>query len=223
MNRFYTFSKPVQQTVTTVLLLIVLTIVGFWMWLITVNILYYLLIWLLVPVFQFCLTPLFRLMGVYLYLSPMLLVYNPNQQKYDLHNGTSFDYFWVMRGVRAGRSFQNTMLAYYIEGLLKIIKELEAGTLPPDIVISGTSYFFSSSTAARLGFKVIPPSGYLKFNIYLNYIDLLWMYSLARGRLTFPDLKYIKAVEITGRELLDKKGYLENLQQYLRQRTEVPS
>ena len=146
----------------------------------------------------------------------MLLVYSPNQKKYDLHNGTSFDYLFVMRKVETGRPFQNTMLAYYVEGLLKIIEELETGKIPPGITISGTSYFFSESTAERIGFTVVPPSQFLKLNLYINFIDLTWTYSLAKGKLSFPNLRAAKGVTIQGDELLNRKDYLVGLHAYLK-------
>lgn len=183
--------------------------------LITKQPLYYFLIFPFVPIFQFSLTPIFRLMELYQYLSPMLLVYGASEEKYDLHNGTSFDYVFVMRKVPPGRIFQRIMLSYYIEGLLRIIEKLESGVLPKSVEISGTSYFFSASTAERLGFSLKVPSVFYRINIYMNYLDLIWMYSLAKGRLSFPNLREIKAVKTTGAVLLEKKDYLERLNQYL--------
>ena len=116
-----------------------------------------------------------------------------------------------MRGVKKGRATQNAILAYYMQGLLKVLEELEEGIIPESITISGTSYFFSESTAKRLGFKIEKPSSFLKFNQYVNYIDLLWMYSRAKGKLTFPDLREVKAATIQGGELLQQKAYLEKV------------
>lgn len=218
MNKFYTYSKATQWAVAIFLLLICLSIMGYWLSWITVNFLNYFAILLLVPVMQFCLAPLFTLIGLYKYVSPMLLVYGPNKTKYDLHNGTGFDYLFVMRKIKRGKPTQNKILEYYLEGLLNIIKELELGIIPETITITGTSYFFSESTAKRLGFKIIPPTSFYKLNQYINYLDLLWMYSRAKGKLAFPNLKNVKAATITGRDLLENKEFLEKRYLYLQQK-----
>lgn len=218
MNKFYTYPKAIQWAVTIFLLMICFVLLGFWMKYIIVSFLYYFTFPLLAPVFQFCFTPFFTLIGLYKYLSPMLLVYSPSEKEYDLHNGTGFDYFFVMRGVKKGLPTQNKILEYYIEGVLKIIEEIEAGIIPPTITIKGTSYFFSESTARRLGFEIEPPTTFYKMNQYFNYIDLVWMYSRAKGRLAFPNMKNVKAVTIEGEKLMANREYLEKLYLYLKEK-----
>lgn len=219
MNQFYTYSKVVQWSVAIVLMLFMLVIFGIWLELFMVNFLLYFTFPLIAPVFQFCLTPFFTLIGMYQYKSPMLLAYGASKEKYDLHNGTGFDYWFVMRKVKSGIPTQNKILEYYLQGLLNIIKEIEEGIIPDTITISGTSYFFSESTAKRLGFDILPPSGFLKLNQYMNYIDLVWMYSRAKGKLTFPNLKNVKAAAIKGSTLQSNKDYLEKLYLYLKERS----
>ena len=223
MNTFYTYSKRKQWTITIILLIIFGVLMIAWLQLMTRSLWYYFSIVLLVPPMQFALTPLLTLTGTYKYLSPMLLVYNPTQEKYDLHNGTAFDYFFVMRGIKKGRATQNKILAYYLEGLLKIVEELEQSDIPESITISGTSYFFSESTARRLGFSIDPPNRFLQFNQYINYVDLVWMYSRAKGRFRLPNLKNVKSVSIKGSGLLAQKESLQKLYAYIlsRQQTVV--
>lgn len=198
------------------MLAILLIILGLWFELNLRNPLFYLLIFLFVPLLQFLATPIFTLGGLYKYVSPMLQVYSPNTKKYDIHNGTSFDYLMVMRGVKRGAELRKKLLGYYIDGLLYIIEEIEKCKLPSELVIRGSSYFFSQSTANRLGFKIAETGMAEKMNIVINYLDLLWMYSLSWGKLAFPSIKATKTAEITAADLLKSKGKLQELQFRLR-------
>ncbi len=224
MNAFYNIPKFLQWLVAIVLALVVFLAFGIYFKLLTVNFLLGILFLLcLMPLFQFCSTPFFTLLGTYHYLSPMLLVYNPRSKKYDLHNGTSFDYLMVMRKYRAGIEARTVILKYYLEGLLEIVRRVENGELPKDVSVQGVSYFFSESTAQRLGFQVIKDDSYLTFNLYLNYFDLLWMYSYSKGKLAFPNLKNIKKVIATGEDLVNNKPQLLRIERYLNKRMETLS
>lgn len=148
----------------------------------------------------------------------MLLVFGKSDKKHDLHNGTSFDYLMIMRKHKAGIEARTVMLCYYLEGILEIISRVENGTLPASVKVEGTSYFFSESTAKRLGFDVQEGKGFLKFNLYFNFIDLCWMYSYAQGKLSFPNLKEIKKAATTGERLVNNKEKINALYQYLKRK-----
>jgi hypothetical protein len=214
-NPFYRLPRIGQWLIALLMMGILIWLLVFWSALGTRNPLWYLSIFLLMPPFQFLITPFARLTGMYTYLSPILLVYFANDQKYDLHNGTPFDYLMLLRGSKPGSELRRRLLAYYIEGLINITEKVEQGTLPETVIIHGSSYFFSESTANRLGFTVKKTGWAERINIIANYLDLIWMYSLSKGKLTFPDLKQIKTVETSGGQLLKKKPFLQSLYQRL--------
>ena len=216
MNIFYQKSKAFQWTIALLLLGVVFTLSAGWFTLISHHILYLLLLFFFGPIVQFAFTPFFTLIGSYKYLSPMLLVYNPSHIKYDLHNGTSFDYLIVLKGYKSGRGLKNKILEYYLEGMLKLVSEIENKNLPDKVQVTGSSYFFSDRTAQNLGFELSDASTAEKFNIIINYLDLTWMYSLANGKLSFPDLNNVKNAKITGKKLVENKLKLERLCAYLK-------
>lgn len=211
VHSFYKLQRSVQWMVAIFMALLLLILAGYWTALVYQHFWLYASIVLIAPFMQFLATPIFTLAGIYHYVSPMLLVYMPTAQKHDLHNGTSFDYLFVMRKLRFGRPFRYQLLRYYLEGLLTIIEKIENGQLPESIVIRGSSYFFSERTAKKLGFNLRKAHFHEQFNIAINYLDLLWMYSLAHGRLTFPKLNRVKTAEIKGVALVQHKAELQNI------------
>ena len=130
-------------------------------------------IFVMVPIIQFFSTPLFTLLGIYTYYSPMVVSLGSNDRVIDLHNGTSFDYLLEMRRVKPGLPWKKRMLVHYLAALQKIIHMIETGKLPESVTIRGSSYFLSRSSAERLGFSLSSTSFPEKLNILLNYLDLL--------------------------------------------------
>ncbi len=218
MNKFYYLHPLLKWIIALIMFVLGMAILGIWLDISDDFSLYYLLVFVVVPIGQFLFAPFFTLLGMYRYLSPMLLVFGASKKKYDLHNGTSFDYFMAMRPYKSGIEIRQKILEYYIEGLLEIVERVERQELPETVVVRGSSYFFSERTAQRLGFDIHPTGMFEKFNLLLNYLDLLWMYSLAQSKLTFPNLKEIKTAKTTGKRLLDNKAQLTKLYQFLKRK-----
>jgi hypothetical protein len=215
MNKFYDLPKYAQWIVTAIILLILGFLVNFWIKLTGVFLLAILLIFIITPIMQFLIAPLMKLTGVYQYLSPMLLVYSPSEKKYDLHNGTSFDYLFLYQNTNSGLTWQNRMRGYYMTGLLVIIDKVEIGELPDTVEVRGSSYFLSEQTTKRLGFQSKSTGAAEKLNILINYLDLVWMYSLSKRKLSFPKLKNIKTVSTTRAMLLKNKEQFLKIKHFL--------
>lgn len=211
MNDFYKFPKALQWVLALFLL-----IAGFFPAVVLIELGYeypiaYLLFFVYIPIGQFSFTPFFTLLGVYRYYSPMLLGYMSSNTQVDLHSGGSFDYLFVMRNYKSGVEMRNRLLLFQLEGLKKIIQLIEDKAVPESVNIVGTSYFFSDRTAKKIGFELIDPSLFYRINLFANFLDLVWMYSLSQGKWAIPKVWKAKKVQITGQKLLENKGQLEAL------------
>ena len=205
MKKFDQFSGLFQWSISILLGLIMVVGLFFWTELMRTSKIWMLLIFVVAPIVQFLITPLFSVLRVYNYHSPMVVSVGNNRRMISLHNGTSFDYLMEMSGIQPGIQWRNKMLYYYLDALLNIICQVENGNLPSNTVIRGSSYFLSQRSAVKLGFEVKHTSILEKINIALNYIDVVWMYSMANRKLTFPNLTKIITVRTTGEELIKHK------------------
>ena len=183
------------------------------------NTFYYLLFIIYVPVGQFAFTPIFKLIGVYKYYSPMLLGYMANDHQIDLHSGGSFDYLFVMRKYKSGIELRNRLLIYHLEGLNNLIQLIENKHIPETVNIVGTSYFFSNRTLSKMGFEILDASWFYKLNLCVNLIDLIWMYSLSQGKLSIPKIWNAKKASISGAKLVESKKAIEDLYDNMKQKT----
>jgi hypothetical protein len=211
MNDFYKLPKELQWVLALILL-----VGGFFPALALIELGYeysiaYLLFFVYIPIGQFSFTPFFTLLGVYRYYSPMLLGYTPSDTQIDLHSGGSFDYLFVMRKYKSGIELRNRMLLFQLEGLKKIIQLIEDKAVPESVNIVGTSYFFSNRTVQRIGFELIEPSFFYRINLFVNFLDLLWMYSLSQGKWAIPKVWQAKKAQITGQKLVEHKVQLNAL------------
>jgi hypothetical protein len=177
--------------------------------------LYYLLVLVYIPIFQFAITPISRLTGIYKYYSPMLLGYMANKNQIDIHSGSSFDYLFVMTKYKIGSEFKNQLLLYHLEGVMKIINLIEKEEIPATVTIIGTSYFFNERTIEKLGFEKENPSLFYRINLLANFVDLLWMYSIAKGHFSIPIIWKAKKVKIKGGKLVENKETIIKLHKVL--------
>lgn len=180
---------------------------------------FYLLFIIYVPIGQFTFTPFFRIIGVYKYYSPMLLGYMANNLQIDLHSGGSFDYLFVMRQYKSGIETRNRLLIYHLEGLINLIQLIENKSIPETVNIVGTSYFLNNRTLNKMGFEIENPSLFYRLNLFVNFIDLIWMYSLSQGKLLIPKIWNAKKASITGVKLIESKMRIEELHEKMKRKT----
>lgn len=219
MNDFYKQPRIVQWIEAILLLLL-----GFLPALLIIEKgysqpIFYLLFLIFVPVGQFAFTPFFKLIGLYKYYSPMLLGYGANNFQIDLHSGGSFDYLLVMRKYKSGIEIRNRLLIYHLEGLINLIHLIENQEIPETVSIVGTSYFFNNKTVHRMGFEIEKPSFFYRLNLFINFIDLIWMYSLSKGKFSMPKIWNARKASISGSQLIENKKVIEDLYEKMKKRT----
>lgn len=180
---------------------------------------FYLLSIIYLPIIQFAFTPFCKLTGAYKYYSPMLLGYMANDREVDLHSGSSFDYLFVMRRYKPGIEMRNRLLMYHLEGLLTLIDLIENKSTPDTVSIVGTSYFFNDRTLSKMGFKITNPSLFYRLNLFVNFIDLIWMHSLSKGKFTIPKVWNAKKAMISGTKLRENKKAIDELYLKIKSKT----
>ncbi|HHO51630.1 MAG TPA: hypothetical protein ENK18_12335 [Deltaproteobacteria bacterium] len=170
------------------------------------------LLWLAAPLLLswtvFATTPLLRLLGFYRYYSPYLCVMLPSSRRLDIHLGTSFDHLLTMRPWDLGRAAHAALLVGALDGLLAIAGEVERGTLEGDVVVEGTSWFFTASSAERFGFELAAPTPFGYLTVIVSLFDILMMYSFTHGHPTFPPIRGIRRAVTTGGKLLTQRRRL---------------
>ncbi|MEO5947546.1 MAG: hypothetical protein ABIP79_12070 [Chitinophagaceae bacterium] len=223
MNNFYKQPK-LWQWIEALLLLML----GLYPALVIIEIafdqpFFYLLFLIYLPIGQFTITPILTLSGIYKYYSPMLLGYMPNDIQIDLHSGGSFDYLFVMRNYKIGVETRNRILIYHLEGFMNIIKQIENGSIPKSVNIYGTSYFFNKRTLTKLGFELKKPTLFYRINLFVNFIDLIWMYSISQGHFSIPKIWTANKASIEGLKLAENKDMIFELHRKLTIKTKTNS
>lgn len=210
-NSFYRYPLWAQWSVTLLLLLFLfLACVGV-VALILQNPIWALLTPLLIPVSQFAVSPLFTLLGLYQYVSPILLIYLPTQNSHELHHASSFDYVFLWQQMKHCPDRKRQILVYYLEGLINLIKLIEAKKVSADVIIEGNTYFVNKRTSRLIGLSLTETGKFKKACLYLNFLDLLWMHSFTCKKLQLPSLQHAGYLKGRGHQLVANKHKLLSL------------
>ena len=70
-----------------------------------------------------------------------------------------------------------------------------------------------------MGFDIENPSLFYRLNLFINFMDLIWMYSLSKGKLSIPKLWNAKKASISGAKLVESKKAIEDLYDKMKRRT----
>ncbi len=160
-------------------------------------------------------TPSLKRSGNLIYHSPLFISEKPKKGLIKIHGGTLFDYVFVIDRKMNGNLRTKFILQQYVEGLLGLIDQYE-NSPSQDLKIRGTSYIINERTAKRTGFEVTETDSIQTLILIYNYFNLLISCSIAKGKLSFPNLKEIKTFETTLENLIDQKDFLSNMNEKLK-------
>lgn len=209
IHRFYLLlerdrKKKVWSFIFNMILLI--SIIVFLAW--SINWIILLLIQPVLSIFaSFIDVPVARKNGKLLYFSPLLLASAVRNNILQLHGGTLFDYYYTLSIEKSEARNRKIILYSYIEGLLNLLKHFSQHQ--DDIVIQANAYFINPSTAARIGFKTVPTQFITKIIMLLNYLPITISYSIAMGKLSFPNILSLNSYECQLGELRKNQSKLE--------------
>ena len=158
--------------------------------------------------------PSLKSQGKLTYYSPLFLAEQPKKNKVTIHGGTLFDYYFVLDRQLSGNQRTKLILWAYLKGLLELLKDFESSYLKAD-TIRGTSYIINARTAKKLGLQKVNTDFIQLLIIFFNYANLTCSLSLAKRRLSFPNINHVNTYEGKLQDLYEKRDYLTKLEQKL--------
>jgi len=157
--------------------------------------------------------PSLKKSGRMIYYSPLFITEKPKDGLIKIHGGTLFDYYFVIEKKMNGKQRTDFIIQQYLEGLLNLIEKYERDK---NMKISGTSYIINKRTAEKIGFEIINTDILQRLILTYNYFNILISNSIAKNKLTFPNLNKTETFESNIRQLLERKEYIEKLNKSLK-------
>lgn len=124
-----------------------------------------------------------------------------------------FDYYFVIEKKMKGNQRTKFILQQYLQGLLCLIEKHRDKS---EMKLQGTSYIINKRTAEKIGFKIIQTDFLQKLTLIYNYFNLLTSNSIAKKKISFPNLKNINTFEADISQLIEREEYIKNLNKLLK-------
>ena len=148
-----------------------------------------------------------------IYYSPLFITEKPKDGLIKIHGGTLFDYWFVIENKMNGKQRTDFIIQSYLEGLLHLIEKHENDRT---IKIHGTSYIINQRTVEKIGFKIVETDILQKIILGYNYFNILISNSIAKNKLSFPNLNKTITFETDMTQLFERKEYIEKLNERLK-------
>lgn len=146
--------------------------------------------------------------GKMMYFSPLFLTEKPKNGVIHIHGGTLFDYYFVIDTRMNGAQRTTFIIQQYLQGLLSLIEKHQDDK---QMKIRGTSYIINERTAKKIGLTITKTDFLQKVVLTYNYANILLSNSIAKKKLSFPQVSNTKTFEATISDLLEHKDYIEKL------------
>ena len=216
-HRFYNKNKKEQNRILIVIAICSLTIIilsiiiSIYSGIYLIGILIFgITLSIIAPFFDM---PSLKKSGRMIYYSPLFITEKPKDGLIKIHGGTLFDYYFVIEKKMNGKQRTDFIIQQYLEGLLNLIEKYERDK---NMKISGTSYIINKRTAEKIGFEIINTDILQRLILTYNYFNILISNSIAKNKLTFPNLNKTETFESNIRQLLERKEYIEKLNKSLK-------
>lgn len=169
-----------------------------------------LLLFLLKPVFNFLLTPLFRDIGLIRYCSKNLFVTKNWRGVYEIHFLNIYEAAKIFTRKRNKRDSRKELITDFITGIINLPEadnwqEFKSHT----VKYTGSFLFLSEKTLSRFQFSVYKPGLVKRLLFIADYVNLLLLGSISQNRVIFPKLRNLKIVSFDSAELNRKRPMLQ--------------
>lgn len=155
-------------------------------------------------ILRYITTPLFKRLGIYRYYSNMFFTVPIFYRIREIHIGTSWDFFKIMN-VNPLK-----LLIYLGEGLLNLSKDVESGKIDENTTFRGVTFYMKPETLKKFGFKVNKPGILDSILFAINYIELCILISISKKRFSLVNLKNIRVIKISAKEIHSNKLIFES-------------
>jgi hypothetical protein len=141
-------------------------------------------------------TPLFKLLGLYIYYSPTFFLHKLTPRLYEVHIGTTWDYLQMEK--ISPKIFMMNMSM----GMIGMIEDIKSEKIHPDSKIVGSIHYFNPKTTERFGFKNRKMNLFEWLLFVLSYIETTVLLSITYGRPMLPRLLNTRIHFSKAKELL---------------------
>lgn len=144
-------------------------------------------------------TPIFKLLGLYTYYSPTFFLHKLTPRLYEIHIGTTWDY------IRMNKISPKVFLLNMSEGMVKMVKDIEAGKIHPESKIVGSIHYFNPTTTEKFGFRHRNMNLFEILLFVLSYIETTVLLSITYGRPMLPRLLNTRIHYAKAKDLVEFK------------------
>lgn len=159
--------------------------------------------------------PSLKKSGDLIYYSPLFIAEKEKNGIITIHGGSLFDYIFVLDNRLNGTQRTNFILQKYLEGILNLIEENEK-KCNTSVKIKGTTYILNDRTANKIGLDITKTDFVKKIILMFNYVNILISNSIAKRKISFPNVNNIKTFESELGQLIEQKEFIKGLNNKLK-------